>query len=315
MPNPNNVTAPILLIGPGRSGSSWMLETLAKHPDVQCVIETSILSTLQRELYESWWVESHIIRDCNEQSQEHDRKAAAAVRAFLYELFPSDQPRWFAKAIGYLPVDFMRKVFPDARYIHLIRSPLTALPSIVEYLGTVPMFSTIESSERHYIDAHRDALAMRDTGAPYLAIHQEEIQNNPVEVWQRFIEFTGLREIPLSVDELNREYNASRSMRGKAKSGRPPMFWSELSEETFELCRELGYQPPDDAPARATPSQLTYSMDEYAQQCDRLRVQMKRLEESLSTTKSRLEAMESSKFWKLRAAWFKLRHAVGIQGD
>ena len=60
---------------------------------------------------------------------------------------------------------------------------------------------------------------------------------------------------------------------------------------------------------------LTQYIKEQQQHSDRLSHQIHQLQAQLFEVQQLVAAMETSKFWKLRSAWFKLRKLVGIQGD
>jgi hypothetical protein len=246
MPNSGNITAPILVIGPGRSGSSWLVHALSQHPDVQPLIENAIVRSLHREIFHSWWAKAWHW-ECDD--VELERRAIRTVHAALCELFPGEKPRWVMKMIweGH-PWEFAAKLFPEACYIHITRSPTTAISSMQEYLGKInPVWHNFQHAEKQYIAAHREALKLRDAGVPYLRIRQEDAAVDPHKVWEQVREFCGLSNVPVS--NLTEEINTSASTVGRVKQMRPPLPWSDFSSETIVLCRELGYSPSLDAPA------------------------------------------------------------------
>jgi ElaB/YqjD/DUF883 family membrane-anchored ribosome-binding protein len=266
MPNSQNVTSPILLIGAGRSATSWVVYTLQRHPDVQKQLlpENSIINAIYSDIFESWWSKNWKVL-CNE--DERERRAIAAAWAVICELFPGNESHWVMKAIWKnQPWNFMRKVFPDARYIHVVRCPTTAVPSIMEFVGKeYPVWKDLKFAEREYIQAHYDALALRDAGVPYMMVRQEDIRLNSKDIWQNLQKFCGLKEV--SIEDINCELNASPSMRGKVKDGRSPIAWTDFSAEMFKLCEQLGYTPPPEVKPRDELERLSAERDELAQRC------------------------------------------------
>jgi hypothetical protein len=266
MPNSQNVTSPILVIGAGRSATSWVVYALQRHPDVQKKVmpENTIVNSIYSDVFESWWSKNWKFL-CDE--DERERRAIAATWAVICELFPGDEARWVMKAIWKNhPWDFLRKVFPKARYIHVVRCPTTALPSMMEFVGNdYPVWRDLKFAEREYIQAHYDALALRDAGVPYMMLRQEDIRLNSKAVWQNLQKFCGLKEV--SIEELNYEINPSESMQGKVKDGRSPIAWTDLSVEMFKLCEQLGYTPPPGVKPRDELDRLTAERDELAQRC------------------------------------------------
>ncbi|MCB0208254.1 MAG: sulfotransferase, partial [Anaerolineae bacterium] len=242
MPYLGNVTSPIFVIGAGRSGTSWLMHVLGQHPDVRTLIENSIVKTLYREVFQAWWNDSWHW-ECDD--DERERRAIRAVHAALSELFPDKSPRWAMKLIwqGH-PWPFVYKTFPDARYIHITRSPTTAVLSMSEYLGKRnKAWHDLRYSENEYIAANKEALRVRNDGWPYLHIRQEDAVANPRSVWNKVIDFCGLADVPIA--ELDREINTAKSTAGKVKEQRPPLDWSYFSSETLQMCQEFGYLPGD----------------------------------------------------------------------
>ncbi|MFG0330588.1 MAG: sulfotransferase family protein [Phycisphaerales bacterium] len=248
MPNFSNITRPILVIGPGRSGSSWLVHALNQHPDVHALIENRLVDGLFSEVFESWWAPQwHWV--CDERGLMD--RAVQVARHSMTVFFPSNAKFWVMKAIWKgRPWDFYREVFPQARYIHTLRSPTTAAPSMMEYLGEKnQVWTKLAHVEEQYIAAHREALAVRDAGLPYLAVRQEDMASKPAEVWTAVREFCELPEVKMK--NLDFEINAADSTRGHVREGREPMPWSRFSTEMAELCEELGYSTSVDEPAPA----------------------------------------------------------------
>jgi hypothetical protein len=305
MPNYQNVTSPILLIGAGRSATSWVVKTLQDHPDVQnlkLLTENTIVDAIYYDVFKGWW--THNWESLCDQ-QERERRAIAAARATMCELFPGEEPYWVMKAIWRNhPWHFLRKVFPEARYIHVARCPTTALPSMMEFIGKeYPAWRDLKFVENEYIQAHYDALALRDAGVPYMMLRQEDIRLDSENVCQNLQKFCGLKEV--SIEELNCEINPSESMQGKVKDGRSPIAWTDLSVEMFKLCEQLGYTPPPDVKPRDELACLAAERDELAQRCaslikeqEELIKEQKELAQQLDRCAAELSEIVNSRTWK-----------------
>ncbi len=145
MPNYDNITAPISLIGYERSGTSFISRVFQHHPDVDEVGETAnaIFST------------ASMIGEIKGLTRFNDAKAVSAasdlVRHAFLRLFPSHKIEWIQKPIG-LPRVFGREfgydkfeefsdwywavfyaAFPASRTFSIIRHPYDVFISARKY--------------------------------------------------------------------------------------------------------------------------------------------------------------------------------------
>jgi hypothetical protein len=258
MPNAKNVDSPIVMIGAGRSGTSWLMDMMFRHPDVDVVVDNTLLGAIYRDAYNSWWTPAFHRVHCAKSAETQQQRVAEAIRAAFCVMFPGERPAWVTKAIwdgtkpsfGAVPNGFRIAAFPRARYLHFCRSPLTCIPSIHEYFAEQGQLDTIAQCEEAYCSAHRDAFRIRDAGVPYLKVTQEGIREKPSAAWREICQFAGIRAIEIDEAALSGEVNASESMRGKVHGGREPLQWSELGAGTHAMARELGYEIPDGAAPR-----------------------------------------------------------------
>jgi len=84
MPTTSNITSPLLIIGPVRSGSTWLSEALLQHGQVQSVIENRLLEAMYHELFHSFWAPN---LEMTVPEPERRQRAVAAVRAAFCALF------------------------------------------------------------------------------------------------------------------------------------------------------------------------------------------------------------------------------------
>jgi len=288
MPHAKNVRRPIVMIGAGRSGTSWLMDMMFRHPDVDVVVDNTLLGAIYRDAYNSWWTPAFLRVHCGRSPERQQARVAEAVREAFCAMFPGDREAWVTKAIwdqtklsfGAVPADFRIAAFPEARYLHFCRSPLTCIPSIHEYFAEQGQLDTIAQCEEAYCAAHRDALRFRDAGVPYLRVRQEDVRENPAAVWRGICEFSGIRPIEIDAAALSGEVNASDSMRGRVQDGRPPLQWSELCAETHAVAREIGYDVPPAATPRPEAALASASAPEQAT-IERLVAEKKFLENEL----------------------------------
>ncbi len=250
MPNAENIERPIVIVGAGRAGTTWLLSLVWRHPEIQAMVDNTLIGAVYRETYSKWWAKAFLKAQCGMDEAVRDETVIAGLRALLLTMFPSERPHWLMKSIwdstkevlGGVPNEFRTKLFPQACYLHMVRSPLTGLPSMMEYFGPRGRMQTLEQAEDAYNSAHRDALRMRDAGVPYLMLRQEDLRTDPEGAWRKVEALAGLGRWDIPEDLLGREVNASQSMVGKVRSGRDPLGWDEVSEETRAVAQELGYR-------------------------------------------------------------------------
>ncbi|MEL7106569.1 MAG: sulfotransferase [Pseudomonadota bacterium] len=160
MPNPGNVTRPVTLLGLGRSGTTLMSKTFARHSQFQSCDETGGLifgvwegskQTFMPLDVEDW----HL-------ADKPDEKAAFYVQKTLAATCPSDKPRWFHKPAGIpftymdfhklpgargpvtqIPVEWywtvLRKTFPEATFMTILRNPFDVAVSRMQHTNWKPV--------------------------------------------------------------------------------------------------------------------------------------------------------------------------------
>jgi glycosyltransferase involved in cell wall biosynthesis len=92
-----------------------------------------------------------------------------------------------------------------------------------------------------------------------------------------------------------------------------------LEKKQSELCSQLQQTESQLGQAQFQLGQAQFQHQQTQSQLQQIQVQLERSQSQLQHTQEELErsqtlilAMESSKFWKLRSAWFKLKRAIGI---
>ena len=126
-----NTFTPVFIIGCGRSGTTILGETLAKHPEIKYLNE-------RRDLWHRAYPEFNIWRKNTKNTRLFaDEKAVNPEKnTLLRKLFFREQILENAKVvIEKLPINnfrlnFLQKSFPEARYIYLSRNGLEVSKSI-----------------------------------------------------------------------------------------------------------------------------------------------------------------------------------------
>jgi len=153
MPNASNIDAPIILVGPGRSGTSLISNVFGHHPDCAAVGETvNFIFGIWTALHTSASMIPPLIE--NGQPVPDEERAGRLVREAFLTAFPDSRGRWMQKPIGvpnavvemfrddpgsdeaasfYWRV--FRSSFPRARYITLLRHPCDVVLSGVAHWG------------------------------------------------------------------------------------------------------------------------------------------------------------------------------------
>jgi hypothetical protein len=153
MPNIKNISAPIVLISAGRSGTTLFSDIFDRHPDFSACGETTDL------IFDLWNAGqrsmSHIAAASLKGSNSSiDGHVAKFVRDGFLSLLEDEKPLWFQKPIGIpfalshasLDPDLwdemaaqywrvMRNTFPDAKYFTVLRHPCDVVMSYKNRFG------------------------------------------------------------------------------------------------------------------------------------------------------------------------------------
>jgi len=234
MPHAGNIDRPVLVIGPGRTSSSYFLDRLHHaRKDFQSIIENSIYIDLHKALANGWWSGDwrHV---CD--TEERDRRIIELCRQAYMTLFPSDRPHWVMKAIWDLhKVETLEKLFPQARYVHLVRDPRTNIASMIERIGW-----PFERACKSYVDSNNCALAFQALNGRYHRVRQEDFVDQLEATWDGIIDFIGVE--PMQVNWV-RYLNVSPSQQDKVTEKRAgaKLAWRDLPADVRAMAEQLGY--------------------------------------------------------------------------
>lgn len=97
MPNLDNIQRPLIVLGCGRTASSYVQQRLHHgQKSSQSIIENDIYRDVYAALTERWWTPGwrHVA-----DADEVQRRVVAATQQVLLTSFPSDLPNWVMKMI------------------------------------------------------------------------------------------------------------------------------------------------------------------------------------------------------------------------
>jgi hypothetical protein len=235
MPNSTNVRRPVLVVGAGRTASSYVLDRLQfGRDDFQNIIENEIYRDLYRDLRERWWSRENWRHVCPE--DEVERRVIEAIRQSFVVLFPSERSHWVMKCIwDDHDAALLHALFPEARYVHLVRDPRTNVASMMERIDW-----SCERGCQMYVKSNRMGLRFERFKGRYLRVRQEDFVDRRDETWRRLLEFLG---VPRRDADWDRELNVSPSQQGRIgeKRADSALEWQKLPDGVVRMAAQLGY--------------------------------------------------------------------------
>ena len=226
------LVGPLILVGCGRSGSTLFSQVLDAHPDVQFLAETDFLiARLWREVWDNrfWLNFAHHMRRTPRSTREtpveipdaavaaaKDR-AARGVRMLFAELMELDPHRaaWGFKeiwngnpAVATVPWDVYHAVFPQARWVHLVRDPFAFARSSARWNEWPLTVSLLRQELRHWRDVVRWSRQLAGSPA-YREIRLEDLNKAPEATLAPILASVGLAWDPACDAALERRVMAS----------------------------------------------------------------------------------------------------------
>lgn len=234
MPNKDNVTRPVILIGAGRTSSSYVQDRLHHGLGLyQTIIENDLYRDAHKALAEAGWCFRYkYVGD----EAEVRRRIMQSIRDMFSTLFASDMTGWSMKCIwaDHDP-DLLNELFPDAKFIHLLRDPRTNIPSMMERLDFKEDWACSA-----YVESNQNALQFEKFSGRYIRIRQEDFVDSRSATWKTICTFLGVE----FVDGVwERELNASKSTQGKVGEMRSHdrLTWQRLPDAVRAVAEGLGY--------------------------------------------------------------------------
>lgn len=184
-PAPGGSAPPIFVVGSPRSGTTLTRFILDSHPSISCGPETHFLGDLHR-LADTHWMRAERF-DVDREYWDH------LVRDFFEALHVDymrrrGRRRWADKTPGYaLHLDYIDRLFPDARFVHVIRDGRDVVASYRYRWGYRAAVKAPGQWARHVDAGLRFG---RGTAADrYHEIRYEELVRNPEQVLRPLFEF------------------------------------------------------------------------------------------------------------------------------
>ncbi len=139
MPASVSIARPIIILSAPRSGSTLLFETLSRHPELYSLgteshglIESNpSLSPPFNNFDSNALTESHATPEITERIRN---AFASSIVSYSKERPPSDASvRLLEKTPkNAVRIPFLKKLFPDARFVHLVRDPIKNIASIID---------------------------------------------------------------------------------------------------------------------------------------------------------------------------------------
>lgn len=252
----DDVPVPAFIIGSPRSGTTLLRVMLDSHPYISSGPETHFLVDLHR-LAEAHAAHIEFMGFDQQWWRNHVRSFYTAVQCDYMRR--RGKRRWVEKTPAYtLHLDFLDDLFPDARYIHIIRdgrdvvashadrwgyrSALHATSTWGQYVQAARRFGRRAPTRYHEIRYESLVTDPEESLKPLLAFLDEpwdasvlafEEQDHDVS---RFVEFTASRRA-----EGGQQKTIYTSRVGAGSKQLDPLLRTLLTARSGALLRELGY--------------------------------------------------------------------------
>lgn len=289
---PSTARRPVFVVGTGRSGSSFLADVLARHPDVAFLTGLSdryprrhrynrmamrgldvpgIRRLVGRrcgieEAYDFWDAHAPGFSEPTRDLVAADvtpRTKASLRRAVAANLVPGRR-RFLAKITGWGRIGYLDEVFPDARFVHLVRDGRDVANSLLQVdfwqgwrgpqnwrFGELPpdLRELWERHDRSFValagicwrllvdsveDARRELPPER-----FLEIRYEDFVRSPRDLLEEVLEACDLEPSPRFFDDFDRE--EVRDASGKHRRDLTPHQQENLAAVTREPRQRYGY--------------------------------------------------------------------------
>jgi len=231
----------VFLIGMPRSGTTWITWLLTHHPQVVTFRHSGIFFCFEH--LSKWWARDIKYTAGGERSdgyatsssaaalrQEDLHEALRSIGAHVFRRLASDSPGTRVvvdqtpEHISLIP--FVRQVFPEARFLHVVRDPRAVYSSIRRAAeawalpGSFPR-SPIQIARRwrRLVSGARE---LRDSAGDHYELHYEAIHSDPEGELRRLHEWIGLDTDP---ELVHASVEASRIDKLRANAVAPSGFF------------------------------------------------------------------------------------------
>jgi len=240
------MSTPFFVVGSDRSGTTMLMMMLDAHPHLGVARESWFLIELMRALplkgelsreniqsayeiisrhrrWRNWEIPDAVLQNCLDSLQKPDL-ATLIEAVFRLDERLAGKPRWGDKTPAYvLEIERLREVFPDARFIHIIRDARDVCVSLRKVKWHGPTVVHMAKYWRRHVEAGIRA-GQRLGDDVYLQISYESIVadvEGSLEAICRFLEIPFDRGL-LSWHERAAEMTADKPMQFQSKIHRAP---------------------------------------------------------------------------------------------
>lgn len=254
-----NMRPPLFIIGPPRSGSTYLVQAMNVHEKIYITNELRVMSFIN-DLFRLFLKSDRIHWNLTSPDKEpfllHFRKEMTnLVKRFYLERMPSPDAVWGDKHPHYSDpamdpgaLDTISELFPDAKFIHIYRNPRNQIHSYTSK-GWKDFKSAVQAYRR--IVTVGQSFGKKIGPARYLELQYEHLCDNGEDAANEICEFLG---IPTSEkwlefmrqQELNRTpYSAPVTTQSEIGVQRNIIF--SVEEEAYfekilgKLIEQLGY--------------------------------------------------------------------------
>lgn len=190
------VQPPFFVIGAPRSGTTFLVEALNRHPDIFLTNELRFMTFLNR-VFNRLPLSSLVLGNQREQFLNHMKQSMPeTIWAFYESLGARDGMRWGDKNPHYADpkldaecLDLIHELFPEAQFINLLRDGREVIRSLVAK-GWVDFDDAIEVWQGHVV--HAAEFAKRLPSEQMLTVRYEELVDHGDELISTIFEFLGL---------------------------------------------------------------------------------------------------------------------------
>jgi hypothetical protein len=237
---------PIFIIGSPRSGTTLLRVILDSHPNICCGPETHIIPHLEefyKKVDENWkMLVPYGI----------DKKNQLLKIRELFSLFPEHymrekkKIRWAEKTpTNIFHTDFIKKMFPDCQFIHIIRDGRDVIASFKKRWGSKTIFYGMKqwNNSINLIPELREKYGKEE----YLEVRYEELVSKPEQIIRKIIEFLNEPWTPKLLEHHKQKHdywfnvktgeNVDTNIEKKPKRHSPskPIFLSSIGSWKKEL--------------------------------------------------------------------------------
>ncbi len=186
---------PIFIGGHHRSGTTLLRVMLNRHPRIACGPEGQLFDRTSfldfHRFLEANWIPR--LRGHGLGEADIDRGIAAFINEFFARYaVERDKPRWAEKTPkNILYIEYLFRLFPNARFIHMIRDPRDIHCSVIAKARTdTPRWRDVaaESTARGWV-RRIEAGARWEEDPRYIEVRYEDLSRHPSDVMERILSF------------------------------------------------------------------------------------------------------------------------------